>query len=133
MIQLKSPKHSRKFDAVRTLLEKARQKLLRLTAPQKNTQKFEKESHSSTVETKFKMGESTCRKDGVKNLNIAAIAKCSNAHHGNLSDTLGTQSSPVTPAEIRRKCPKIRNRSFSPVRFVINTYNNPVQTIVILC
>ena len=50
------------------------------------------------------------------NSNNKTILSMSYQHQNNLTNNPGTQSSPVTPAEIRKKAPKIRNRSFSPVR-----------------
>lgn len=115
LIQIKSPKivHTRKFDAVKNLLEKARQKLLKLTGPQKNLRKLEKNGNKQ-----IKKSEDNTSEEIMAHLRLNTSEKLSMSyqHKSNLSNNPGTQSSPVTPAEVRRKGPKIRNRSFSPVR-----------------
>ena len=116
LIQIKSPKHanSRKFDAVKNLLEKARQKLLKLTGPQKNFRKMDK--HGG-LKDRWKSGDNTKEEIGAPlSLNNTATLSMSYQHQNKLVDNPGTQSSPVTPAEVRRRVPKFRNRSFSPVR-----------------
>ena len=117
LIQLKSPKHSRKFDAVRTLLEKARQKLLKLSDAHKHLKKGEKGPHGALLREKMKFGEVQCGKSrSTKMTDIKDNVHLSNSRQKHSDEGLCSQSSPVTPAEVRRKCPKSRNRSFSPVR-----------------
>ena len=115
LIQIKSPKNvsSRKFDAVKNLLEKARQRLLKLTGPQKNFRKMEKNTNKESKKSKYNANEAIST---TAHSNNKTILSMSYQHQNNLTNNPGTQSSPVTPAEIRKKGPKIRNRSFSPVR-----------------
>ena len=119
LIQLKSPKHSRKFDTVKTLLEKARQKLLKLSGPPKNLRKGEKGINSSSPKENRKFREHPSEKSRLRehtDYNDKVLSSDPKPKHSD--EVPCCQSSPVTPAEVRRKYPKIRNRSFSPVRYV---------------
>merc|ERR1719270_805302 len=94
LIQIKSPKivHTRKFDAVKNLLEKARQKLLKLTGPQKNFRKFEKNGNKQ-----IKKSEDNTSEEIMAHLRLNTTEKLSMSyqHKSNLSNNSGTQSSPV--------------------------------------
>ena len=112
LINLKKDKHTRKFDAVRALLEKTRKKLLRLTAPQDAGKK----SHRSAKKTQFNTELPKKLEDKETKNRASCGTLLSNENKKTQDDTLCSQSSPATPAEIRRMNPKGRNRSFSPVR-----------------
>ena len=112
LINLKKNKHTRKFDAVRALLEKTRKKLLRLTAPQD----AEKRSHRSSKKTQYTTEVPKKPEDKAMKNRASYGTILSNENKKTQDDTLCSQSSPATPAEIRRGHPKGRNRSFSPVR-----------------
>ena len=109
LIRIKIPKRDRKFDSVRTLLEKARLKLLKLTGHQKNHRKIDEEMHPSVVKERLNKGDCQSGKDK---------GNWPDQHKESPYADSCSQSNPVTPSEVRRKCPKNRNRSFSPVRLV---------------
>ena len=105
-IGAKSPKTRRRFDSVKNLLEKARQKLLM-------TKHFW--SHSSNESKREK--KASCEEKeqllNIPSLNVDQSCQGSSCiDNGNRSVT---QSSPSTPAQLRKNNCR-RNRSFSPVR-----------------
>jgi hypothetical protein len=97
-VSVKTPTSPKRFDSVKNLLEKARQKLLMT----KNflTHRSQKTKESSKI--KSKLIESDNQPIRTQDLQPDPANK-------------ETQSSPSTPAQLRKNSSK-RNRSFSPVR-----------------
>jgi len=111
----KSPRTRRRFDSVKNLLEKARQKLLltkQFWSHHNNSHdpKSSKESKnvSSSKHPEVEANDITHVGDDVtgNHLRVPALTQI---------DPSVTQSSPSTPAELRKNNVR-RNRSFSPVR-----------------
>jgi hypothetical protein len=106
----KSPKTRRRFDSVKNLLEKARQKLLM-------TKHFL--SHNSSHESKKpKKGSKPDLEEKEHLLNIPSLLldeSCQSSSCVDSGNSSVTQSSPSTPAQSRKNNFR-RNRSFSPVR-----------------
>ena len=106
-IGAKSPKTRRRFDSVKNLLEKARQKLLM-------TKHFW--SHESKREKKGSSKSDLEEKEQLLNIpSSTADESCQSSSCIDSGNSSVTQSSPSTPAQLRKNNCR-RNRSFSPVR-----------------
>jgi hypothetical protein len=113
----KSPRNRRRFDSVKNLLEKARQKLLMTKQfwSHNNHSQDSKSSKESKEVSSSKLPEAEAndvtRVDDDVTGNHLRVPAASSSQ----IDPSVTQSSPSTPAQLRKKNVR-RNRSFSPVR-----------------
>jgi hypothetical protein len=105
-VSVKTPTSPKRFDSVKNLLEKARQKLLMT----KNflTHRSQKTKESSKIKSKLIESENHSKLIESDNQPEQPIRQPEPANKE-------TQSSPSTPAQLRKNSSK-RNRSFSPVR-----------------
>jgi hypothetical protein len=106
-VSVKTPTSPKRFDSVKNLLEKARQKLLMT----KNflTHRSQKTKESSKIKSKLIESDNQLKLIEIDNQPIRTQDQQPDPASNE------TQSSPSTPAQLRKNSSK-RNRSFSPVR-----------------
>lgn len=121
----RSPRSKRRFDAVKSLLEKARHKLTTTrqfwsrSRSRSRTAKEEENSKKKRVQSQGPP-ELSSRNKQQSDDNKSAAGSLTSSSHLTVPDSgleSGSQSSPSTPDQLRKNK---RNRSFSPVRYKIH-------------